>query len=511
MQSADTDDKPKLTQEEVDQLADDIAEAAAHIDAATHRLLTNIRRFDACGGWYRQGARTCAHWLSYRIGLGVNAARERVRVARRLGQLPLIDAALRDGIMSFSKVRAMTRVATEENEAKLLRMAKCASGAQLERICRGYRQVTEGRKPRWDDERRVVRKRYTAAGMVRIEAQLRPDEAALVMQALGEMRSAASGGVSGDGARCEEQKGTAAVMAAEAREAERHDVTAVTSPGSRATEVVGVTVVTWPDPDPDSEGDRPTPTLADGLVLMAESVLARGPAARRAGERNQLIVTLGEELLDTGERGTCRGGERPRARVGTPNRERSERWRAELHDGSWLSGKTLQRLACDCGITVVKTGPDGTPLDVGRKRRTIPPALWTALLTRDGGGCRFPGCTSRIFLAGHHIRSWAQGGPTNLDNTLIVCGSCHERLHEGGFRVERQADGTIQFFTPDGKVIDPCPVPPAVEGDGLALVMADNEAHGLHINDRTSLPHNYSPRFDLGTVVSGLLPNQGGL
>ncbi|RLB64087.1 MAG: hypothetical protein DRI90_05495 [Deltaproteobacteria bacterium] len=490
MQSTDADDKPKLTREEVDQLADDIAEAAAHIDAATHRLLTNIRRFDACGGWYRQGTKTCAHWLSYRIGLGVNAAREKVRVARRLGELPLIDAALRDGLISFSKVRAMTRVATKENEAKLLHMAKCASGAQLERICRGYRQVTEGRKPRGDDERRFVRKRYTAAGMVRIEAQLRPDEAALVMQALGEMRAAARGGVSDDGAEREEQKGIATVTAAEMGQAGGQNVTAVTSPGSRATEVLSVTAVTWPDPDPDSEGDRPTPNLADGLVLMAESVLARGPAARRAGERNQLIVQLGEERLDSGERGT---------------------WRAVLHDGSWLSGQTLQRLACDCGVTVVKTGTDGTPLDVGRKRRTIPPALWTALLTRDGGGCRFPGCTSRIFLAAHHIRPWVQGGPTNLDNTLVVCGSCHERLHEGGFRVERQADGTVRFFTPDGEVIDPCPAPPKIEGDGLALVMADNEAHGLYIDDRTSLPHNYSRRFDLGTVVSGLLPNQGRL
>ena len=78
MQSTDSDDKPKLSREQIDQLADDIAEAAAHIDAATHRLLTDIRRFDECGGWYRQGARTCAHWLSYRIGLGVNAAREKV-------------------------------------------------------------------------------------------------------------------------------------------------------------------------------------------------------------------------------------------------------------------------------------------------------------------------------------------------------------------------------------------------------------------------------------------------
>ncbi len=77
--------------------------------------------------------------------------------------------------------------------------------------------------------------------------------------------------------------------------------------------------------------------------------------------------------------------------------------------------------------------------------------------------------------------------------------------------LERQADGTLQFFTPDGEIIDPCPAPPEVEGDGLALVVADNEARGLHIDHRPSLPHNYSPRFDLGAVVSGLLPNQGRL
>ncbi len=185
-----------------------------------------------------------------------------------------------------------------------------------------------------------------------------------------------------------------------------------------------VTAVTSPTPDPESDPDHPQATLADGLVLMAESALARGPAARRAGERNQLIVQLGPEQLDSGERGTCRGDERPRPRVGTPNRERSERWRAELLDGTWLSGQAFERFSCDCAVTVVKTGADGTPLGVGRKQRTIAPSLWTALLTRPGGGCEAPGCSSRIFLQAHHIQPWSQGGPTNLDSLMCVCGCC---------------------------------------------------------------------------------------
>ncbi len=495
----------RLSREQVDQLADDIAIAAAHIDAATHQLLSSIRRFDACGGWYRQGAKSCAHWLSWRIGLGVNAAREKVRVARRLGELELIDGALRDGVVSFSKVRAMTRVATAENEAKLLVMAKSSTGAQLERICRGYRQVMEPRKARQDDERRYVRKRHTRSGMVRIEAQLRPDEAALVMQALGEMRGVArscaccgdDGGAEGKITAVTCGHGTERTTAAEittvtfpgvADQIEAAaEITAVTSlhdngQGKSAAEITAVTSL-------DPEHDTPTPNLADGLVLMAESVLATGPAARRAGERNQLLVQLSEERLDTGELGS---------------------WRAELHDGSWLSGPSLMRLVCDASVTVVKTAADGSILDVGRKRRTIPPAMWTALLARDGGGCRFPGCCSRIFLAAHHIEHWAQGGHTKLDNLVLVCGHHHERLHEGGFQVERRADGTLVFITPDGELIEPAPAPPTVTGEALQVITADHQAQGLHIDRKTSLPNWFGDPLDLGAAVGVLLPRHDG-
>jgi len=103
---------------DIDRLGDAIAAAAAHIDAATHRLLEMIRAFDSCEGYARHGAKSCAHWLSWRIGLLPGAARERVRVARALGELPVMDETLRRGEISYSKVRAMTRVATAENEAR---------------------------------------------------------------------------------------------------------------------------------------------------------------------------------------------------------------------------------------------------------------------------------------------------------------------------------------------------------------------------------------------------------
>jgi hypothetical protein len=188
-----------LSRAAIDALADDIAETAAHIDAATHRLLVLIRDFDRAGGWHQQGALSCAHWLSWRIGLGLGPAREKVRVAHRLAELPLMDEALRRGELSYSKVRAMTRVATPANEAALLDQARNTTAAQLERICRFARQATSlaGEDPRSVEDRRCVEARATDDGMVSIQIRLLPDEAARLMRAL---ELGADGGCLADGA-----------------------------------------------------------------------------------------------------------------------------------------------------------------------------------------------------------------------------------------------------------------------------------------------------------------------
>lgn len=118
--------------ETVEELGQEIASLSAHLDAAAHRLLDCIRRFDEACGWHEQGAVSCAHWLAWRLGWDPATAREKVRVARALGTLPAINESLRTARLSYVKVRALTRVATPENEAKLLEMALIATGAQLE-------------------------------------------------------------------------------------------------------------------------------------------------------------------------------------------------------------------------------------------------------------------------------------------------------------------------------------------------------------------------------------------
>src|SRR5499426_3247902 len=103
----------------LDKLGDEIAELSAHLDAATARWLDLIREFDARDGW-SNGFSSCAAWLTWRVGLAPGAAREHVRVARALGTLPRLAGALARGELSYSKVRAFTRVATPETEARLL-------------------------------------------------------------------------------------------------------------------------------------------------------------------------------------------------------------------------------------------------------------------------------------------------------------------------------------------------------------------------------------------------------
>ena len=135
---------------ELDRLGDEIAELAAHLDAATARLLDLIREFDARGGW-NTGFLSCAGWLTWRVGLDPGAARERVRVARALGTLPRLAQTLAHGELSYSKVRALTRVATPETEERLLAIGRAGTAAHVERIIRGWRRVdrlAEAGKPR---------------------------------------------------------------------------------------------------------------------------------------------------------------------------------------------------------------------------------------------------------------------------------------------------------------------------------------------------------------------------
>src|SRR5688572_2700894 len=171
-------------------LGDEIAELAAHVDAATARLLELIREFDARDGW-GNGFRSCAEWLTWRIGLAPGAAREHVRVARALGALPRLAQALARGELSYSKVRAITRVATPETEERLLAVGRGGTAQHVERIVRAWRAVDRKAEVQETAQRHRARSLHVHQdedGMVVIRGRLEPEAGAVLMQALGAAR-----------------------------------------------------------------------------------------------------------------------------------------------------------------------------------------------------------------------------------------------------------------------------------------------------------------------------------
>jgi HNH endonuclease len=146
-------------------------------------------------------------------------------------------------------------------------------------------------------------------------------------------------------------------------------------------------------------------------------------------------------------------------------------------------GETARRVSCDAGLVHWLDKADGEPLNIGRKSRTIPPAIGRALKRRDGG-CRFPGCTNSHFVDAHHIRHWADGGETALENLVLLCRHHHRLVHEGGFSLGKATHGVIEFSNPAGEVFLTGPAR-NFRGNAGALFEKHGEA-GIHITPKTA-------------------------
>lgn len=173
-------------QRSLEQLEHEICALAAHLAAATCRWLLLLAEYDAREGWGEWGTKSCVHWLSWRCGIGLDAAREHVRVARALGGLPLVQEAFAAGQLSYSKVRALTRVASDKTEAQLLELARHATGAQLERLVRQYRGVLRAtaQQAHTVHERQQLSTFWDDDGMLVVQGRLTPEDGAALMTAL---------------------------------------------------------------------------------------------------------------------------------------------------------------------------------------------------------------------------------------------------------------------------------------------------------------------------------------
>jgi hypothetical protein len=220
----------------------------------------------------------------------------------------------------------------------------------------------------------------------------------------------------------------------------------------------------------------------EALVALAELALARPDGDRSGGERYQVVVHVDAETLAADAEGRC-----------------------ELADGQRLAAETARRLACDASVVELREHEDGSVLSLGRKRRTVSPALRRALAARDRG-CRFPGCDRTRFVDAHHVQHWCRGGKTNLENLVLLCRRHHRLVHERGYTLDTAADGSAEFRNQHGIVIPNAPPrsPPSSSGK----LHDQHRRQGLTIDDNTCR-NGTGDRMDLGLAVDAIISIAG--
>jgi 5-methylcytosine-specific restriction endonuclease McrA len=445
---------PRTPAEELERLGDEIARLAAHLHAATYELLVLIRTFDEKGGW-GGGFRSCGHWLSWRTGIGPGAAREKVRVARALAKLPLTSSAMARGELSFAKARAITRVATPDNESHLVELSRNATASHMEKLVRAWRRADRLEEAREEEKRHESRKVWLYPdddGTWVLRGRLDPEAGALLERALAWASDALW---REDGSEEGGRQGN-------------HEVHRTSHPQRQA----------------------------DALGLVAERALARAaadegvvagtasPPRRRSpgrAHRFQVVLHVDAEALKEG----------------------SVEGQAVLEQGAVnIPAESSRRLTCDAGVVTMTHDPEGRWLDVGRRRRTVPPAIRRALEHRDGG-CRFPGCGC-LYTDAHHVLHWADGGATKLDNLVLLCRRHHRAVHEEGYGVEVVKGGAgveVRFCRPDRRLIPEVPEAPVLGPDPVGALVARHGARGLEPDRWTPTPIWHGEELDYGLAV----------
>ena len=502
--------------DEAERLGDDIAELSSRIQAATYQLLVMLRAFDEREGW--SGFQSCAHWLHWRTGLALGAAREKVRVARA-GDLPLLSDAMWRGQLSYSKVRALTRVATPDNERRLLGFAECAPASYVERLARAWARVdrqAEAADERRRHERRNLNTWVDDDGMVVIRGRLSPEVGAVVRRALeaaaDRLRTDVSAKEAAETSFGQRQADALGLLAESALSSDpdrgtagdRYQVVLHVEPESLRADAGGPVVDASVDALPDYDaagGDGTTESSGRADVAADEGVRRRGPRdvsaeTRPAGAGGRASVSSEAQRTDAAD---VSAETRPAA---ASRAALAGHAALEDADGLRVSAETARRMACDAGAVVMRHAADGSVLDVGRKTRTVPPALRRALQARDRQ-CRFPGCNARRCDA-HHVRHWADGGPTRLDNLVLLCRRHHRAVHEEGFLVRMDPSDDATFCWPDGRPFPAVPAAPRWTGPPLASTDARLAAAGIEIGPDTATPDWHGERLDLGYAIDVL-------
>jgi Domain of unknown function (DUF222)/HNH endonuclease len=451
----------------LERLEAQICELAGHLTAATCRFLVLLADFDDRRGWATWEMNSCAAWLSWKCQMSSGTAREHVRVARALRDLPVIRGEFGAGRLSYAKVRALTRIATPDTDADLAELAGPMTGNQLERFARAHRQVTAA-----DDANARIRRRlawrFEDDGSLSGTFHLPPLEGAVVLKALraaaGDLDHPHDADQLHDG---EEPPG-----------GEQPDVSAETPP-TRPPQL------------------RTTAGLADALLVIAEAFLAGKVAGADDLEVYQVVLHVGADAVTPASPAPSPAAGRGDVPAETPGAPRpghpADPARCHVEDGPAISVSTAQMIGCSASWSWMLHDSAGKLLDLGRRRRRPSAALRRAARERDTCRCRFPGCESRRVDL-HHLQYWSNGGRTRLDNLVSLCRYHHRLVHERGYLIAAARDGTFTFYQPGGTAIPSCPALPPADG-------SIGDCHDADITPDTIIPAWYGDRLDLDYAI----------
>jgi hypothetical protein len=392
----------------LERLETEITTLAGQISAATCQLLLAIAVYDRKEGWGVWGCRSMSHWLTWKTALSASAAREHVRIGHALEELPLVRDLFARGKLSYSQVRAVTRVAVPATEAGLVELARAMTAGQLDRVLARYRKVravtTETAQERW--ARRSMHSYLDDDGMRVTVIRQPPEDGERMVRAVDQVVD-------------------------HARRARRR-----ASPA--------------PEPGVDPELDRSVAALrADALSeLIDRAATGTGSDSGTNGQGSDVLLVIhteAEVLRDDEPDGMC-----------------------HVEHGSAIAAETARRLSCDSDTIIATHEADGS-IRLGRRSRRVPRVMRRALKMRDET-CVFPGCDAITQTDAHHVRFWTRGGPTLLANLALLCKYHHHRVHEGGYTMRRSGSGSggrlrWEFLRPDGTTIPPvCDLPPRCDG-----------------------------------------------
>jgi hypothetical protein len=505
-----------------DELIDQVKTWAARVARGDYELCRLIGELDAREAWADHGVTSCAHWLSWQLGWCASTARERVRVGVALRELPLISAAFAAGRVTYSQVRAITRIATSADETKWLTLARHCTGAQLDKAARGAaRAIAADRDPAQRPPTPPVRLDWDEHGDLTLTLHVPAHQAVPLLAALEQYQAL-------EQTEREERLATLVADLSDAS-AEAGVIDLSTVPAARTTSPLEE----YPYEEPpyplrfDGSGWNKTPEqqATDNLAIRdwerrrdAERAIRDAWNARR----EQLLLEASARKLPTGRasladalvRAVLRPADCPPVTVQLLHDPVSG-WARTPHD-ELLPPATLEQMLAALPTKRTRRGPlaiaaatadsplDGpridldtasmTRYDLGRASRDASPALRRLLGALDGERCRFPGCPHTRHLHAHHLRFWSDGGRTDLANLVLLCSKHHRLLHNAGYVLSLDAERNLTVTSADGTVLPHRPGLPSASAEALPPA------------DPSTLNRAYTgDRFDLGYVVNTML------